>query len=164
MGTRLGVGLCTTDCVLWTLAGLEYSWRYSLTYHHRVVVYKSCTFVKPSFLLLWSFPFCGLVSTRTLSCSKFHCMSWLTVNTKACHTLLSPSLVPRPSPTPVFEPAWLSFCILQAIKNRSRGRPGNEASSPPCAFRLYLASFPVSHTIMVCGMGCKWWKLEAWGV
>ena len=23
---------------------------------------------------------------------------------------------------------WLSFCILQAIKNRSRGRPGNEAT------------------------------------
>ena len=26
---------------------------------------------------------------------------------------------------------WLSFCILQAIKNRSRRRPGNEAS-PLC--------------------------------
>ena len=24
---------------------------------------------------------------------------------------------------------WLSFCILEAIKNRSRGRPGNEASN-----------------------------------
>ena len=23
---------------------------------------------------------------------------------------------------------WLSFCIMQVIKNRSRGRPGNEAS------------------------------------
>ena len=40
-----------------------------------------------------------------------------------------PSLVPRPSPAPVFDRLqWLSFCILQAIKNRSRGRPGNEAT------------------------------------
>ena len=48
----------------------------------------------------------------------------------------STSLVPRPSPAPVFDrlqyaKTELSFCILQAIKNRSRGRPGNEASHPP---------------------------------
>ena len=29
--------------------------------------------------------------------------------------------------------SWLSFCILQAIKNRSRGRPGNEAKQSPVA-------------------------------
>ena len=35
------------------------------------------------------------------------------------------SLVPRPSPAPVFD---RRFCILQAIKNWSRRRPGNEAT------------------------------------
>ena len=46
------------------------------------------------------------------------------------------SLVPRPSVALVFDRLqyaktgthWLSFCILQAIKNHSHGRPGNEAS------------------------------------
>ena len=33
------------------------------------------------------------------------------------------SLIPRPSPAPAFD------CILQAIKNWRRGRPGNEGSS-----------------------------------
>ena len=33
---------------------------------------------------------------------------------------------------------WLSFCILQAIENRSRGRPGNEARCfPHCAQTTY---------------------------
>ena len=40
-----------------------------------------------------------------------------------------PSFVPRPSLASVFDRLqWLSFCILQAIKNRSRGRPGNKAT------------------------------------
>ena len=34
------------------------------------------------------------------------------------------SLVPRPSPAPVFDRLLAQYCILQAIKNRSRGRPG----------------------------------------
>ena len=50
--------------------------------------------------------------------------------------IVTPSLVPRPSPAPDFgrlqygrnrAPFWLHFCILQAIKNWSQGRPGNEA-------------------------------------
>ena len=36
------------------------------------------------------------------------------------------NLVPRPSPAPVFDRLQY-FCILQAIKNWSRGRPENEA-------------------------------------
>ena len=34
----------------------------------------------------------------------------------------------RESRGKIHQAFWLSFCILQAIKNRSRGRPGNEAS------------------------------------
>ena len=47
------------------------------------------------------------------------------------------SLVPRPSPAPVFDRLQYAYCkqsktgaregILQTIKNWSRGRPGNEA-------------------------------------
>ena len=38
---------------------------------------------------------------------------------------------------------WLSFCILEAIKNRSRGRPGNEARS-----HLQTISYVLSQHIM----------------
>ena len=37
------------------------------------------------------------------------------------------SLVPRPSLAPVFDRLQYAKTVLQAIKNWSRGRPGNEA-------------------------------------
>ena len=38
-------------------------------------------------------------------------------------------------------PSSLHFCILQAIKNWNRGRPGNEAREKACCFFAKLAKF-----------------------
>ena len=68
----------------------------------------------------------------------------------------SPSLVPRPSQ--VFPGSgfwslavcknWASFCILQAIKNQSRGRPGNEATHP-------RGKCPIDDYIQPVILGCR---------
>ena len=58
-------------------------------------------------------------------------LGWRTSSSEVNHA----SLVPRPSVATVFdrlqyaktEPVSTSFCILQAIKNQTHGRPRNEA-------------------------------------
>ena len=53
-----------------------------------------------------------------------------------------PSLVPRPSPAPVIG-CLQYFCVLQAIKNWSWGRPaGNKASLKRAAHKQFAVYVP----------------------
>ena len=68
------------------------------------------------------------------------------------------SLVPRPSPAPVFDRLQYTASdqkLLQAIKNWSRGRPGNEANNVNVPITVqnkwaYNFTFRKNHPYIIC--------------